>query len=87
MTAKIDWAWIKSTPPDSWGIVPGLGMTFFHRARTPVQCESCLLVDGDNALRTSRRGPKWSRVDLVPLGPVDRSDLRERCTLLRTSAR
>lgn len=54
MKIKIDWAWLKETPPGSTGVVPGLGMRYEHRPGSSHVVEHIAILNGNSELRVQR---------------------------------
>lgn len=61
---RIDWGWLKQTPPRSRGLIPGLGLRFTHLPASLMQCEQILVDNGTEDIRIikdSRKKSGWTK--------------------------
>ncbi len=76
-TLKIDWRWLRQTPPGTWGLLPREGLTWYHPHATPVQAEVVTVDLGSAAVTRLARGRQ------VPyehgFDQADRAAIRRRC--------
>lgn len=80
-SVRIDWAWLKQTPEGTWGLIPGVGLRFYHPHRSAVQCSAIYVDNGTECFSIQPRngGKSWSRVATLGFCEESREELRQRC--------
>ena len=74
---KIDWPWLRQTPPGTWGRLPGVGLNWYHPVGTPTQCEVITVDLGHCAVTRFPKGK--GRPYEHTIDAEDRAALRARC--------
>jgi hypothetical protein len=79
MKAKVPWAWLKETPEGSRGIVPGLGMSYYHPRRDALRGAGIYLDNGDEWIAVQRTGKGWTQPARINKEAEDTASFRARC--------
>lgn len=77
----LPWDWLKQTPTGSWGIIPGLGLRFYHVTPTAVQGRGIWVDNGDEWVTIRPTATSWTRPARLHLEARDRGAFRARCAL------
>jgi hypothetical protein len=79
MNAKVPWAWLKETPEGSRGIVPGLGMSYYHPRRDALRAAGIYLDNGKEWIAVQRTTKGWTQPARVNKEEGDTAEFRARC--------
>lgn len=76
---QIPWAWLKATPPGTWGVIPQCGLSFYHTPGDALRAEAIVVDGGDTCLAIQPRGSRWTRPAALGFDAHERALLRSRC--------
>lgn len=79
MNITVPWAWMKATPEGSCGIVPQLGMSYYHPCRDPLRGTGIYLDNGEEWIVVQPTARGWTQPARVNKELGDTAELRKRC--------
>ena len=79
MKVTIPWAWLKETPEGSNGIVPRLGMSYYHPRRDALRGAGIYLDNGDEWIAVQKTKNGWTKPARISKESSDTTEFRNRC--------